>query len=375
MVKYPDGWIASLSDSPSSVRCAGGSKATIGEQTMSRQRAQAIPIPSERMLANGFGPDLLRESVPEIASGRWQLVGCDLQEVRKQRRKRIVTYALRYRDGRGEHEASIVVKLYGSDRGRGALEHMQTLWAAGFQPPAPFRVPRPYGYSAGQGALLQGVAGGTPWADFLGGELRALLEASRRAADWLIHLEGTSVAAPSRGPEEAAQDIRRFATELSAAFPQHADRLGGLAERLARRLGGRPARVVPSHGDFHPKNVFLEESAVTVIDLDTFAAREAGYDAGYAVGQLLVMSRFRLGSFEPGARAAAAFVARYAEQGGAPWESVATHAARTLMQSLHFELCTLRNGKVELLPLWPVLAEELMESDGPEALADRLRLG
>jgi hypothetical protein len=317
------------------------------------------------------------ESVPEIASGAWELLGCDLVAVRKQRRKRIVTYAVRYRERPGGpvRDTDLVVKLYGSDRGAGALEHMQVLWEAGFRPPSPFQVPRPYGYSPARGALLQGLAVGTPWADYLRGGEEELLEASRRAADWLAALECAEVDAPLRDPLEPARAVRRFADELAAAYPDHAERLAALAERLARRLEDGGTATVPSHGDFHPKNVFLAGEVATVIDLDTFGAREAGFDAGYAVGQLLVMSRFRLGTFGPGARAATAFWERYAESGAAPWERLAAHVGRTLMQSLHFELCTLANGRIELLPLWPAAAEELEESDGPEALESLIRLG
>jgi aminoglycoside phosphotransferase (APT) family kinase protein len=332
-------------------------------------------IPSEQALANGFGPAVLSESVAELASGAWELLDCRLAAVRKQRRKRIVTYDVRWKDGDTVEDVEVVVKLYGSDRGAHALASLEALWEAGFRPPAPHRVPRPYGYSAGRGALVQGQATGTPWADYLGGADEALGAASEHAADWLVELERAPVRGPVRDPDEPAREVRRFAAELTALFPPEAERLDNLAETVCARLGEGPRSPVPAHGDYHPKNVFLLDDRTTVIDFDTFGLREPGSDAGYAIGQLLVMSRFRLGSFAPGALAAAAFWRRYSERGYASWRGTATHVGRTLLQSLHFELCTLGNGRTELLPLWPAVAQRLLDSDGPQALENPLRLG
>jgi hypothetical protein len=313
--------------------------------------------------------------VPELASGEWSLVACRLIEARKHRRKRIVTYQVAWRqaDG-GVHEDVVVVKVYGSDRGAHALETLQALWDGGFRPPHAARVPRPLGYSPLRGALVQAAAPGRPWADALAGDEPSLRDASTRAADWLLSLERSSLQAPPRDPAETAASVRRFASELTARFGEQAGPVAVLADRVAARLGDA-APAAPSHGDYHPKNVFVAPDATTVIDFDTFGRREPGYDAGYAIGQLYVMSHLRHGSFRPAALAAGAFWDRYALDGRTGWQRVATHIGRTLVQSVHFELCTLRNDKTELLRLWPELAGTLLDADGPEALADSVRVG
>jgi Ser/Thr protein kinase RdoA (MazF antagonist) len=95
---------------------------------------------------------------------------------------------------------------------------------------------------------------------------------------------------------------------------------------------------VPSHGDYHPRNVFLTAGLTTAIDFDTFGMREPAFDVGYAIGQLLIRSCFHTGDFSSGASAALAFWRRYERGGQAPWPRVAVQVARTFLQSLHFEL-------------------------------------
>jgi aminoglycoside phosphotransferase (APT) family kinase protein len=179
--------------------------------------------------------------------------------------------------------------------------------------------------------------------------------------------------------EEPDHDVagwRRVATELASSFPHHAPRLEALAARLLPPLGSWDGPLVPSHGDYHPENVFLAPGFTTAIDHDHLGRREAAFDVGYAIAQLLIMSYFRTGRFSAGAHAARAFWRRYAHTGRAIWPRVRVHVARTFLQSLHYELCVLlRNPDncVEVLDLWPDLVEQWLESDGPTTLEDLVR--
>jgi aminoglycoside phosphotransferase (APT) family kinase protein len=129
--------------------------------------------------------------------------------------------------------------------------------------------------------------------------------------------------------------------------------------------------LVPSHGDFHPKNVLLCDQWVAVIDFDHFGRRVPAFDIGYAIGQLYIMSYLRLGDFASGANASAAFWNRCHLAGRARWSDVAVHVARTFMQSLHYELYVLKTGQTALVPLWLRMAETFLASDD---LPERQRL-
>lgn len=322
-----------------------------------------------------LGREFLIATIPELRSGAWRLLSHRVTEVRKQRRKRIVFGLMSYHDGAGQRARTveIVAKVYRSDRGAKAFGTLWQLWEAGFQPPAKGRVPRPYGYSPQHGTLVQANAPGAAWADSLQGDERSLSAASARAADWLLQLQRSPLRAEAPGWEDAAASAVHVARALLATFPDRAARLEPLAARLIELLRVADLPLVPSHGDYHPKNVLLTPAFATVIDFDTFGHREPAFDVGYGIGQLLIMSYFRTGDFAPGAGAALAFWQRYQLGGRAAWPRVAAQVARTLLQSLHYELCTLRNGRLELLGLWPDLMEKWLDGPGPETLEDLIR--
>ena len=327
-------------------------------------------------LVNGdLGRRLLARTIPELSAGAWRLLSCQVTEVRKQRRKRIAFCLISYqnRADRRVKTTEIVAKFYGSDRGTKALRALQKLWEAGFRPPARYCVPRPYGYFPEQGALLQANAPGATWASFLRGDERALAAVSAQAGAWLVQLQRSPVSAEAKSWKSDIDSAQRFAQELASSFPEHASRLEPVAEQFIQALRAEGIPLLPSHGDYHPKNVFLTPGLTTVIDFDTMGLREAAFDVGYAIGQLLIMSYFQIGDFAPGARAGLAFWRHYQVGGPATWTRVAAQVARAFLQSLHYELCTLRNNRVELLDLWPDLIEEWLHSDGPTTL-ERLHI-
>lgn len=91
-----------------------------------------------------------------------------------------------------------------------------------------------------------------------------------------------------------------------------AQRLGGLAEsaiaagsdpvrvqRLSDRIGAAlceaPGPIVPTHGDFHPANLFLDETAqhpTALIDADTVGPGFRADDLATMLGHLLVLPSY-----------------------------------------------------------------------------------
>jgi thiamine kinase-like enzyme len=199
-----------------------------------------------------------------------------------------------------------------------------------------------------------------------------LATASARAADWLLQLQEWKLDGEPKNPEGAIESVQRWSQELTVAFPEHAGRLESVAERLVLALQDDGIPLVPSHGDYHPMNIFLTLTLTTVIDFDTFALREAAFDVGYAIGQLLIMSYFQTGAFDQGAKSAIAFWDHYRTRGQALWSRVAVHIARTFFQSLHYELYTLHNNRIELLHLWMDLMEAWLDS-ASKTMSDGLK--
>jgi Phosphotransferase enzyme family len=345
-----------------------------GAQLVAEQKSSAAPL-AVLMTDEGYARDLLSESIPELSAGAWKLLSCEVHGVKEKMRKVIASYDVTYadeRDGTPRTEG-LIAKVYGTDRGQRGHDALRTLWQAGFRSPARFRVPRPYGYSADRTALIQERAEGTPWADFLGGGRESLERASNAAADWLVRLQSSGVIGEAVDPGRQRADVCRFARELGGSFPEHADRLERLGKRLSSQLRTDGASLVPSHGDYHPENVLIAPARVTVIDCDAFGLREPAFDVGYAICQLLVMAVFRLGDLGAGLGAAASFWRRYRQRGPASWGRVKVQIARSFLQSLHYELYTLRTPQVELLSLWPDLIERSLRSHDQASFEDSLR--
>jgi phosphotransferase family enzyme len=331
-----------------------------------------------RVLANErYARQLLKDCIPQIASGEWQVESCRATDIRGGRRKPVALYDLTYTDGQGSSTRTdqLVAKVYRAKKHRAGSAHeaITSLWEAGFRPPSKFRVPQPYGYSARRSAFVQGVVRGVPWADFLYEDAESLRAASSRAAAWLTRLQQSKVVAPAQGVEQELARTRHFVEDLGRRYPGLRPRLQALLERLAPRFEADPGPLMPSHGDFHPKNVVLTDGLATVIDFDTFGLREPAFDVGHAMAQLLIMSHFRLGDIAPGAEGAASFWQRYAQDGAAPWSRVALHICRTYIEILHYVLYALETHKPELVKLWPGLVEYWLESDGPDAVESLIR--
>lgn len=312
---------------------------------------------------------LVARAVPELTSGGRRLRACRAQRTLRHRGKHMVQCTLETRDTESgqDHLDQVVVKFAEGDRTAG-FDALVKLWRAGFRPPATFQVPRPYGRSAVDHAIVVGFAPGALWADLIGGSPSQVSHASELAAGLLVHLQrqppGDAAAAPGPAGGQVGRSDRRpgeLADDLSRAFPACADRVRALAARLDEALADGQGGLVAAHGDYHPKNVIVTDTTATMIDLDTYGAREPAFDVGYAIGQLLVMSQLRLGRLGPGFAAAERFWAGYSRAGSARWDRVSLQAARTFMQSLHFELCILRNNRVELLEWWSDLMEALLD--------------
>ena len=84
------------------------------------------------------------------------------------------------------------------------------------------------------------------------------------------------------GQTERSDDFERTATARALAWLDSEHRIAPAAEREARRIltdyQPEPVSVVPTHGDWQPRNWLVHEGDVTVIDFGRFAFRPAASD-------------------------------------------------------------------------------------------------
>jgi aminoglycoside phosphotransferase len=238
-----------------------------------------------------------------------------------------------------ENGRRLIGKVSSSDRSKGAFELIKALWNAGMRPPNPHTVVEPIAFLPKQQLLLQEKAPGVQVVELIRARSSEALQGVERAAMWLHSLQ----ALPLRPPPESdyTSVVERCRAELAEVAPEHDRGIQELADECARGLG-KPQRLVPSHGDYHPMNVYVEPGGrVTAIDLDTFASREPAADVAYFIAQTAIMGFHLSDSFAATREVREHFIECAPE---VPAERVQLHLRLALLRSLHYDLCILRLG-------------------------------
>ncbi len=324
-----------------------------------------FPLPSEP----------LRSSLADRVE-RYLVEGHSARELvwfRRGHRKAVVEFEGAPGDGIPAGFERCIGKAYSSERGRRIYEAQSRLWQAGFRPPSSFTVVQPVAYVEELGLFLQEKAPGYTLADILFDDAPPLKHAVSGAVGWLAALHSSNVAAPWR------LDTIRTATEtqagrLASFLPDQARRIERIARQALEKLEpSRLSPLVPAHGDFHPKNIYIAASGrVTAIDLDTFGLQERAADAGYLLAQTSIIGYFRTGSLDAAYGACNRLLRAY-EEAAPPLARgrLNLYVGMAFLQSLHYELCVLHTGNRQIIEPWlrcaesGILAEEVGNSGKP----------
>lgn len=237
-------------------------------------------------------------------------------------------------------QASIVGKVYG--KGDGAAVHalLKRLHSCGFD--GEYSVPAPLGWVAHRRLLLQSEAPPSTLYQGLADPVRTAGDV-RRAGAWLARLQ--AVTGTDLRPLPAAfepEKIDHYVGELAMLRPELAARLRGLqADLLPLLSAAAQGPLVPTHGDFQPKNVHVDPDRIMVIDFDRAALAPAGRDLGHFIGQAITMAAASRKSFDDDAHAwALGLIDGFLAEGGSP-DAVATapaYVARTFLEVLFYRL-------------------------------------
>jgi hypothetical protein len=175
------------------------------------------------------------------------------------------------------------------------------------------------------------------------------------SGEWIRRLQALEVQAD--GAPDSAPALERCRKELSLALPDRTDRIvravGVLLERLPHS-----GPLVPSHGDFHPMNVFLSATGrLTAIDLDTFGRREPAADVGYFAAQLAIMGYLALGDFRATSELRAAFLKSAPK---VPGDRLDLHLRIAFLRTIHYDQCILKlDAQEEIEPFLQVVENGL----------------
>lgn len=287
-----------------------------------------------------------------------------VREVSRARRIRkwIVEYRVVRCGPAGERrEEWVLGKSYADDRGAVAFRLMRHLWRNGLGAGSRHTIARPIAYLEPWRFLLMSRAPGTTLAAHLQDPHHASRPAAEAAA-WLARLHGVPLPDPPPVGDPAREaGAGRFIRELMAAVPPQGDRIAALGRQIADE-GAVPSshappssRAVLLHGDFHPRNVFIDGDRVTAIDFDQCTTGDPARDVAYLIAQIQVDAFFRSGDFHRHDAPARAALATYLGRRPPPEPDaflarVARWRTRWILESLHYELCVLRTRRPEIAP-------------------------
>jgi len=188
---------------------------------------------------------------------------------------------------------------------------------------------------------------------------------TQKAARWLAALHAARVEAEPWKHDGAMLD--RCSSELGSKIPAERARIGAIAGKAqAGRPSSQGAALAPSHGDFHPMNIFLAPSGrVTVIDWDTFGGRERAADVGYFLSQTAIIGYLQHASFNATESMRRRFLECYEQAARTTLDRkrLGSIMAASFLRSLHYELCILHTGNSEIIEPWLRSAEQGLAGD------------
>lgn len=308
-------------------------------------------------------PQLNLQSIAELATGAQynRQTGQPGRLVWLRRGHRAAVFELdAATEGRAAHK--LIGKVYSDASGRHAFEVQSQLWKAGLRPPGRLTVARPLAYVTGLDLFLQEKAPGHTLWDMLFGEIPLSAEAVVGIGSWLAALHATTLPLTPRVDALKTALLRR-GSELAAFLPEHARRVNRLVATAFEKLSPhRLTSLVPSHGDFHPKNVYVAASGrVTAIDLDTIGLQERAADVASLLAQTATMGYFRKGSLQATCRARNALLRAYELAAlPLPQERLALYLGMEFLHNLHYQLVAMRTGHFAIVEPWLRTAERCL---------------
>lgn len=293
-----------------------------------RPFARTVPLAGERA------------AVRILHRDGWRLEGCTAEIVRESRFRPVFRYRVSYTDpatGVG-YERILIGKADYRRGGESTYDFMRRLWSAGFGDHPDMAIPEPVAYVDDLSLLLQTEAPGRCLYEWLAGPASGVATA-RAAGKWLSRLHALRIDGGARLPADyEPRKLGTYHAGLAEALPDRAARVGELTSRALDAL--RPFEhemAVPTHGDYQPKNIYLDGSRVTVIDWDRGALGHPARDLGHFLGQSLTMSFARSGTFERVRPWNDSFLDGYGA--GNPSDgALRAYVARTLLEVLYYKL-------------------------------------
>jgi aminoglycoside phosphotransferase (APT) family kinase protein len=178
---------------------------------------------------------------------------------------------------RTRHGTEVVAKLC-PPHGEQAFRNMRALWTSSFgaqrKPPG---LPEPLDYLPDPGILISEYVDGRPLAE----AARISERDAHTTSELLVALHECNAQPQSRRSSRGiVRSARRKADRIAHLAPQYAEAAHSLAEAIETRRAG-DTELVPSHGDFSPRNVLVASDRFVLIDWDRLQLADPARDLVY----------------------------------------------------------------------------------------------
>ncbi|GAA2719552.1 phosphotransferase [Cellulomonas aerilata] len=266
----------------------------------------------------------------------------------------------------GAEPLTVIGKAFLRGGGEDAGRLLADLRAAGFDGPTS-GVPRPLGWDPDRQLLAQEEAPAETLHALLVDGALGTAEPARRVGTWLARLHAVrTLHLPSLPADFETHALERYGVALEAELPELAGRIGALRSATGRALSAVRLPHVPTHGDFQPKNVHLDDRRVVVIDFDRAAAAPGARDLGHFVGQTRTMVAAHHGSPALADTWVGAFLDGYLDEGGSPdaVSAAGPYVARTYAEVLYYRLVVRPVGRTDFVPGWLDAWERCLDGGG-----------
>jgi thiamine kinase-like enzyme len=319
-------------------------------------------------------------SIKEIISAYETSVGQDRQILQAtlvsstpKIRKWILEYLVTYRQPDGERrEESLIGKIYSDEeKGLASYRFLQYLWKNGFADHPHYTVVRPIAYLQNWKMLLMSKASGKTMDDWLHDPRIDGKQIASLVANWLTLMHSiplTDVKTSIR--TRANADVKRFYEELAAVMPEEKNRLQSIYDQcLQKSVHLSMDQSVLLHGDFHTKNIFIDDQKVIAIDFDHHFAGDPAWDVAYLACQIQISGFFKKGDFHFFQPVVKNFIDTYLQahpsyNQEAFLDRIALYSARSLFESLHYELCVLKTGNLAILEPFLTKCQLYLQGNG-----------
>ncbi len=327
----------------------------------------------DHLLNQAFVKHLFELNQDALNLSKFRILDCQVNPIKVSKKggKSVIEFILRLDHPHNGERAkkSIIGKWRPDRRGEATFDLLQELWQKGFDGDDHLRISEPIAYFPEYNLMLTSRARGVELKRILTTDTPAISPHIRQVARWFVKLHRTRVIGVRRFTiREEERELKTWLSHLGRLVPGYREKLRKL---LFRVLEGErsldPETFTLTHGDLHPKNIFVDGNDLTAIDFEQSRVFDPAKDLGYFIAQAKIHSilREREGRSSTDATALQrCLLGEYARRASPEGlDRVPLYEARSYLQHLHYDYWVL---KLKIDPVdfkdWVNRAEECLKT-------------